>query len=54
MEVIDLNRRYQDQRTTTTGSAMQKKNQLAVGTQARILYQDCMGRVNIAPPSSMN
>ncbi len=27
---------------------MLRRTQLVVGTQARILYQDCMGRVNIA------
>ena len=41
MEVIDPNRRYNWIRDA-------EKNQLVVGTQARILYQDCMGRVNIA------
>ena len=47
MEVIDPNRRYQD-RDNYNCIRDAEKNQLVVGTQARILYQDCMGRVNIA------
>ena len=47
MEVIDPNRRYQD-RDNYNWIRDAEKNQLVVGTQARILYQDCMGRVNIA------
>ena len=46
-EVIDPNRRYQD-RDNYNWIRDAEKNQLVVGTQARILYQDCMGRVNIA------
>ncbi|MFQ9021847.1 MAG: hypothetical protein ACLR6J_11830 [Parabacteroides merdae] len=33
---------------TTTGFAMPKTNRLVVGTEARILYQDAEGRLNIA------
>ena len=47
LEVIDPNRRYQD-RDNYNWIRDAEKNQLVVGTQARILYQDCMGRVNIA------
>ena len=47
MEVIDPNRRYQD-RDNYNWIRDAEKNQLVVGTQARILYQDCMGGVNIA------
>lgn len=47
MEVIDPTRRYQD-RDNYNWIRDAEKNQLVVGTQARILYQDCMGRVNIA------
>ena len=47
MEMIDPNRRYQD-RDNYNWIRDAEKNQLVVGTQARILYQDCMGRVNIA------
>ena len=47
MEVIDPNHRYQD-RDNYNWIRDAEKNQLVVGTQARILYQDCMGRVNIA------
>ena len=47
MEAIDPTRRYQD-RDNYNWIRDAEKNQLVVGTQARILYQDCMGRVNIA------
>lgn len=47
MEVIDPNRRYQD-RDNYNWIRDAEKNALVVGTQARILYQDCYGRVNIA------
>ncbi|VTS17994.1 urocanate hydratase [Streptococcus pseudoporcinus] len=47
MEVINPERRYQD-RDNYNWIRDAEKNQLVVGTQARILYQDCMGRVNIA------
>ena len=47
MEVIDPNRRYQD-RDNYNWIRDAEKNQLVVGTQCRILYQDCLGRVNIA------
>ena len=47
MECIDPNRRYQD-RDNYNWIRDAKKNNLVVGTKARILYQDCKGRVNIA------
>ena len=47
MEVIDPTRRYQD-RDNYVWIRDAEKNQLVVGTQARILYQDAMGRVNVA------
>ena len=47
MECIDPNRRGQDM-DNYNWIRDAEKNQLVVGTQARILYQDCMGRVNIA------
>ncbi|MGT2887606.1 urocanate hydratase [Streptococcus didelphis] len=47
MEAIDPNRRYQD-RDNYNWIRDAQKNQLVVGTQARILYQDCLGRVTIA------
>lgn len=47
MECIDPNRRYQD-RDNYVWVRDAKKNQLVVGTQARILYQDAMGRLKIA------
>lgn len=47
MEVIDPNRRYQD-RDNYVWIRDAEKNQLVVGTECRILYQDCFGRVNIA------
>ncbi len=47
MSVIDPTRRYQD-RDNYIWIRDAEKNQMVVGTQARILYQDCMGRVNIA------
>lgn len=47
MENIDPNRRYQD-RDNYNWIRDAEKNQLVVGTQARILYQDEVGRVNIA------
>lgn len=47
MECIDPERRYQD-RDNYNWIKDAEKNQLVVGTQARILYQDAMGRINIA------
>ncbi|HEP6058219.1 TPA: urocanate hydratase, partial [Streptococcus pyogenes] len=47
MEAIDPDRRYQD-RDNYNWIRDAEKNQLVVGTQARILYQDCIGRVTIA------
>ncbi|GAA0718163.1 urocanate hydratase [Clostridium malenominatum] len=47
MECIDPNRRYQD-RDNYNWIRDAEKNRMVVGTQARILYQDTMGRVKIA------
>ena len=47
MECIDVNRRYQD-RDNYNWIRDAEKNELVVGTQARILYQDAMGRLKIA------
>ncbi|MBM7870023.1 urocanate hydratase [Clostridium pascui] len=47
MECIDPERRYQD-RDNYNWIKDAEKNALVVGTEARILYQDAMGRVNIA------
>ncbi|MBP2026171.1 urocanate hydratase [Peptoniphilus stercorisuis] len=47
MEAIDPNRRYQD-RDNYNWIRDAEKNSLVVGTEARILYQDEEGRVNIA------
>ncbi|WP_418008179.1 urocanate hydratase [Peptoniphilus raoultii] len=47
MECIDPNRRYQDH-DNYNWIRDAEKNKLVVGTQARILYQDCKGRVAIA------
>lgn len=47
MESIDPNRRYQD-RDNYNWIKDAEKNNMVVGTQARILYQDAIGRVNIA------
>lgn len=47
MSCIDPNRRYQD-RDNWAWVRDAKKNNLVVGTQARILYQDAEGRTNIA------
>ncbi|MBK5254055.1 MAG: urocanate hydratase [Peptostreptococcaceae bacterium] len=47
MDCIDPNRRYQD-RDNWIWIRDAKKNKLVVGTQARILYQDCEGRMKIA------
>ena len=47
MESIDKERRYQDL-DNYNWIRDAKKNKLVVGTQARILYQDAIGRVNIA------
>lgn len=47
MECIDPNRRYQD-RDNYNWIRDAEKNRLVVGTQARILYQDAMGRTKIA------
>ena len=47
MSQIDPNRRYQD-RDNYIWIKDADKNNLVVGTQARILYQDAMGRTNIA------
>lgn len=47
MSCIDPERRYQD-RDNWIWIRDADKNNLVVGTQARILYQDAMGRTNIA------
>ncbi|NLW53060.1 MAG: urocanate hydratase [Tissierellia bacterium] len=47
MDQIDPNRRYQD-RDNYQWIKDAKKNNLVVGTKARILYQDAIGRVKIA------
>ena len=47
MELIDPNRRYQD-RDNWVWVRDAKKNKMVVGTQCRILYQDALGRLNIA------
>lgn len=47
MECIDPTRRAQD-RDNYNWIRDAEKNQLVVGTQARILYQDALGRMNIA------
>ncbi len=47
MECIDPERRFQD-RDNYVWIRDADKNNLVVGTQARILYQDAMGRMNIA------
>ena len=47
MECIDVNRRGQDL-DNYNWIHDAEKNQLVVGTQARILYQDAVGRMNIA------
>lgn len=47
MDCIDLNRRGQD-RDNYNWIRDAEKNQLVVGTQARILYQDAEGRLKIA------
>jgi len=47
METIDKNRRFQDL-DNYKWIKDAKKNNLVVGTKARILYQDAIGRLNIA------
>jgi urocanate hydratase len=47
MDCIDVNRRGQD-RDNYNWIRDAEKNALVVGTQARILYQDATGRLNIA------
>lgn len=47
MACIDPDRRYQD-RDNYNWIRDAEKNNLVVGTQARILYQDALGRMNIA------
>jgi urocanate hydratase len=47
MECIDPQRRFQD-RDNYVWIRDAQKNKLVVGTKARILYQDAMGRMNIA------
>lgn len=47
MDCIDPERRFQD-RDNYVWIRDAEKNKLVVGTQARILYQDAMGRMNIA------
>ena len=47
MSCIDPERRYQD-RDNYVWVRDAKKNKLVVGTQCRILYQDALGRMNIA------
>lgn len=47
MEIIDPNRRFQD-RDNWVWIRDAEKNKLVVGTQCRILYQDALGRRDIA------
>jgi urocanate hydratase len=47
MDCIDPNQRFQD-RDNYIWIQDADKNKLVVGTQARILYQDALGRMNIA------
>lgn len=47
MEIIDPNRRAQD-RDNWIWIRDAEKNKLVVGTEARILYQDAVGRLNIS------
>ena len=47
MDCIDPDRRYQD-RDNWVWVRDAEKNRLVVGTQCRILYQDALGRMNIA------
>ena len=47
MDTIDPSRRYQD-KDNWVWVRDAKKNRLVVGTQCRILYQDALGRLNIA------
>ena len=47
MEIIDPNRRFQD-RDNWVWIRDAEKNQLVVGTECRILYQDALGRHDIA------
>ena len=47
MEIIDPNRRFQD-RDNWVWIRDAEKNRLVVGTQCRILYQDALGRRDIA------
>jgi len=47
MDCIDPNRRFQD-KDNWVWIRDAKKNKLVVGTKARILYQDAMGRMKIA------
>ncbi|MBC1520041.1 urocanate hydratase [Listeria aquatica] len=47
MEAIDPERRYQD-RDNYNWIRDAEKNQLVVGTEARILYQDAQGRIDVA------
>jgi urocanate hydratase len=47
MSCIDINRRYQDL-DNYNWVRDAKKNKMVVGTQARILYQDAIGRTRIA------
>jgi urocanate hydratase len=47
MSVMDPNRRFQD-RDNYVWIRDAMKNKLVVGTKARILYQDALGRMNIA------
>jgi len=47
MDCIDPNQRFQD-RDNYVWIQDADKNKLVVGTQARILYQDALGRMNIA------
>jgi len=47
MDCIDKDRRYQD-RDNYIWVRDAKKNKMVVGTQARILYQDALGRLKIA------
>ncbi|MDO5563672.1 MAG: urocanate hydratase [Eubacteriales bacterium] len=47
MDIIDPNRRYQD-RDNWVWVRDAEKNQMVVGTECRILYQDALGRRDIA------
>ena len=48
MECIDPNRRGQDRDNYIWIKEMQEKNKLVVRTEAKNLYQDAQGRIDIA------